>query len=851
MKDSWKTLYPFESRFVSIRGLQYHYLDEGQGDPLILLHGNPTWSFFYRDLIKGLRPDYRVLAPDHIGCGLSEKPADGDYPFTLQRRAEDLRDFLDTLGLKQNLSLVLHDWGGMIGMLYATRHPERVKRLIILNTSAFRLPREKPLPVSLRLSRTPLGALLIRGLNAFSLGASYFCARKKMPSLVRQGYLAPYANWDQRRAVLRFVQDIPLNPSDSAYPLVAEVERNLSQFRDRPILICWGGKDFVFDRSFLNRWVQYLPQAEVHEFPEAGHYLLEDAAEEVLETILPFLQKNPLATIRFETPNENVARHIDIQAESEPDRPALILTRRVRKGKLLQAKRISFRELREKTDRLSRGLQEFGIGKGVRTVLMVKPSEEFFTLVFALFKAGAIIVMIDPGIGLKNLKKCLEEAQPQAFIGIPKANVARVLFAWGRKSLRTKVQVGGIKWPGMLSLKEIERAGMDSEKEAFLPQGASALAAILFSSGSTGVPKGAIYTHGIFSAQVEALKRVFGIRPGEIDLPTFPLFALFDPALGMTAVIPDMDPTRPGQVDPENIVEAIHSFQVTNMFGSPALLDRVGRFGAPRGITFPTLKRVLSAGAPVAAAILDTFSKMLPQDAEIFTPYGATEALPVAVIGSKEVLSETREQTERGAGVCVGRPVADIKIFIIPIRDESIENWSDELILAPGKVGEIVVRGPVVSASYYRRPQSNLLAKIRGRSGEVFHRMGDLGYFDDKGRLWYCGRKSQRVSLKEKELFTDPCEGIFNAHPKVKRTALVGAERGVERFPVLCVELEEGVIASDKDRIQRELLEMATAWEMTREIHTVLFHPSFPVDIRHNAKIFREKLAEWAGGKLH
>jgi acyl-CoA synthetase (AMP-forming)/AMP-acid ligase II len=270
-------------------------------------------------------------------------------------------------------------------------------------------------------------------------------------------------------------------------------------------------------------------------------------------------------------------------------------------------------------------------------------------------------------------------------------------------------------------------------------------AAILFTSGSTGVPKGAVYSHGNFAAQVEALRELYTIQPGEIDLPTFPLFALFAPALGMTSVLPEMDFTRPAQVDPHKIIAAIQTFEITSMFGSPALLNRVSLYGREHGITLPSLQRVISAGAPVPATVLERFTTMLANGAQIFTPYGATEALPVCSIGSAEILGETRALTEQGQGICVGRPVAGIELEIITISDEPIIRWDDSLRLPASAIGEIAVKGAQVTSSYHNRPSSTALAKISDPRGGFYHRMGDLGYRDERGRIWFCGRKSHRV----------------------------------------------------------------------------------------------------------
>jgi haloalkane dehalogenase len=284
-------------QLVIRNGLKYAYQDEGQGDPVVMVHGNPTWSFYFRDLMAGLRDRYRVIAPDHIGCGMSDKPGDDRYDYTLASRVEDLETLLEHLGLRENITLVLHDWGGMIGMAWASRHPERVRRLVVLNTAAFLLPPGKALPWQLRLVRnTPLGPLLVRGFNAFSRGLVRDCVMKPLRPEVRNAYLAPYDTWAHRIAVLRFVQDIPLRPGDRAYDLVRSVMDGLERFRSVPLLICWGQKDFVFDDAFLQEWQRRFPKAEVRRFPDAGHLVLEDAGDEILPLVRDFLQRHPIVS---------------------------------------------------------------------------------------------------------------------------------------------------------------------------------------------------------------------------------------------------------------------------------------------------------------------------------------------------------------------------------------------------------------------------------------------------------------------------------------------------------------------------------------------------------------------------
>ncbi len=547
--------------------------------------------------------------------------------------------------------------------------------------------------------------------------------------------------------------------------------------------------------------------------------------------------------VKTEDPSVNIASSLSDMALQQPD--SLAIAAPPRKGASPDTYvRWTYRELNDASDRVARGLPPYGIQKGTRTIVMVKPSLELFALTFGLFKLGAIPVLMDPGIGARNLGLCLEEAEPEAFIGIPKAHLARKLFGWGRKTIRSLVTVGPRLFWGGATLQQVMSAGADIPGEKIAPTRSDDVAAILFTSGSTGVPKGVVYQHGNFVAQVEAIRNLYDIRPGEVDLPTFPLFGLFDPALGMSTVIPDMDPTRPARVDPRRILPAMEAFGVTNMFGSPALLNTLGRYGEKHGVRIPGLKRVISAGAPVSLPVMERLLKLLDEDSHVVTPYGATESLPVTSIGSDEIFGESDlpSQTLAGKGVCVGRPLPGVEISIVPVSDQPEK---DLRVLPSGETGEVVVQSLMTTRSYYNRPRSTEEAKIPMAGGGVAHRMGDLGFMDEKGRLWFCGRKSQRVITSSETLFTVPCELVFNGHPSVFRSALVGVEKGGDVIPVICVELEPGKKVSTEELCDRALSQPHTAG-----IETFLIHPGFPVDIRHNAKIRREELRLWAAERL-
>lgn len=542
----------------------------------------------------------------------------------------------------------------------------------------------------------------------------------------------------------------------------------------------------------------------------------------------------------------NIAARLPVLARENPDQIAIRCPGRAGAGGMARYDvQLSYAQLDARSDAIAAGLAANGIGRGVRSVVMVRPGPEFFLLMFALFKIGAVPVLVDPGIDKRALKQCLDEAQPQAFIGITLAHVARKLLGWARSADRLVTVGPRLGWGGS-TLAQVEAAGAGAGPQ-LAATGGDEEAAILFTSGSTGVPKGVVYRHRHFTGQIELLRNAFGDSAGGIDLPTFPPFALFDPALGLTSIIPDMDPTRPAKADPRKLHDAIRRFGVTQLFGSPAVMKVLVEHGQP----LPGIRQAMSAGAPVPPDTVARVRALLPADANFWTPYGATECLPVAVVEGR-TLEATRAATEAGAGTCVGDVVAPNQVRIIAITDAPLARWADVHELPAGQIGEITVAGPTATDSYFNRPQATAAAKIAETladgSTRIVHRMGDVGYFDAQGRLWFCGRKTHRVQTAAGELYTEQAEPVFNTVPGVRRTALVGVGAPGAQRPVLCYELEPGV--RDGAPIVQALRAAGATHAHTAGIDDFLRHRAFPVDIRHNAKIGREKLAAWAASEL-
>jgi olefin beta-lactone synthetase len=510
---------------------------------------------------------------------------------------------------------------------------------------------------------------------------------------------------------------------------------------------------------------------------------------------------------------------------------------------------ISFKELDGESSDIASGLKQYGLKKGTRVLLFIPFSIKFISTCFALFKAGAVPILIDSGLGKRNIIKCVNETKAQGIIASPAVHLASKFFQKSFRHIKHRIHTGSSwLWKGFT----LEDLGNIAELNfTYNDTLSSDPAAILFTSGSTGSPKGVVYTHGMFSHQLDVLRSCYKIQPGEVDLSTFPLFSLFGVGIGMTSILPEMDFTCPAKVDPKKILDTVTKYNVTSGFGSPALWNTISRYCISRKQDISSLNRILMAGAPIPCSLIERFDQILKPEAKIHTPYGATEALPVTTIERKEILADNLKQ---GYGVCVGHTVPDIELRIITITDDSIPEWDDSMELTHGKIGEIVVKAPWVTQNYFNCDEATRFAKIKDPGGNVlWHRMGDVGYIDKKGRLWFCGRKSQRVCTPKETLFTVPCEGVFNIHHKVKRSALVGIGKNKNQRPVIIIEPEQfSALKSNSasNLLIKELLDLGNQHKHTHQIKDFLIYQSFPVDIRHNAKIFREKLSLWATRKI-
>jgi len=550
--------------------------------------------------------------------------------------------------------------------------------------------------------------------------------------------------------------------------------------------------------------------------------------------------------------NANVGARLSIQAALAPDAIAIASPRgshRQRDHRSYDT--ITMAELERRSASIAAGLQGMGIGPGKRIALLVRFNEDFIALVFAVLKSGSTLILIDPGMGRKNLIECLAATRPDGFIAIPMAHAILRFFRSRFPSANLNVTAG--RWfPGLPSVT-LGRLEKESANGLRLPvTKLDDPAAIIFTTGSTGPPKGVLYTHGTFNAQIDQVAGHYGIQPGGRDLSCFPLFGLFNAVMGTTTILPDMNPIRPADVDPVRLLDAIDQWQINQSFGSPALWTKVGGFCAKSGRRVESLQRVLSAGAPVPPRVLEQVRNAMHVNGYMYTPYGATEALPIASIESRSVLQETALKTRQGAGTCVGSKFSGIRWRVIAIDDRPIKNIDEAREMPLGEIGELMVCGAVVSKQYVTREDQNANHKVRD-GDEVWHRMGDVGYLDEQDRFWFCGRKSHRVVSNSRVLFTETIEAIANSHPEVYRSALIGTGDRFSQSPLVILEPWPKPTHDrklDDAQLSQAVVEQLQKNPRSNDVKRVVVYPGkLPTDIRHNSKIFREKLTEWANKK--
>ena len=536
----------------------------------------------------------------------------------------------------------------------------------------------------------------------------------------------------------------------------------------------------------------------------------------------------------------NIAHRIQQVAQRIPDKTSVMFSERQSDGSY-QYPSYTFKQFEERSNQFANKLTSLGIKPGMRTLLFVKPCLDFSIITFALFKIGAIPVLIDPGMGIKNLLKSIKQVKPEAMVSIGLVHWIRRFKSAPFENIQVKVSLQKVGFSTEYIYKDLDQMSKSFE---IYPAKDSDYSAILFTSGGTGIPKGVLYTHGILNAQTDALQKMFSLDETQKDLPGFPLFALFTLAMGMTSVVPDMDPTKPAQCDPAKLVKNILDNNITFVAGSPSIWQKVGKYCLEKNITLPSVKQVVMFGAPVRTEIHEMFKKILV-NGDTYTPYGATESLPVSLISGTEILDGKANATKLGAGTCIGKAVPGIEIKIINTSDIPETHLNE---MKSGDIGEIIVSGLQVTPAYFEMPEETQKAKIIV-DGKLWHRIGDVGYLDQQNNLWFLGRKTHRVKVDSSTThYSIRVEAIFNQHPEIKRSALIQILKNNSVTPALAIERHDGQ-TSLSESFKKDLEQLAESSAHTRMIHDFFLHPSFPVDVRHNIKIDRSKLSKWAQQK--
>lgn len=546
----------------------------------------------------------------------------------------------------------------------------------------------------------------------------------------------------------------------------------------------------------------------------------------------------------------NLAETVREVAAKYPERIAVIEPDGFAADGKRKYKHFTYAQLTKDAESLAPGLRELGINEGTRIVCMTPPSYEACVVGLALQRVGAFTLWIDPSVGYLNVAERLSRIKPEAFVGIPAAFFGRTVFGWGTRFSKKSIVINGF-FPGAKTLASLYRNAPEKpEKPNVSPD---APCTVLYTTGSTGPAKPALYLHRNYVNVYRISHKSWRFDPGNnppVDMAVFPAFFFIAISAGGTMVVPPIKfpGETPAKAKPKALLEVINDCGVQSCFASPVLLENMARYAVENGIKTPTLTRVIGGGAPIFASVKRALLEMMGKDGQVFANYGATEALPSTEMGAQEALEETFPLTDKGAGICVGRPFEGVKVRIVRIVDGIINSIEETERLAVGEIGEIIVRSKHISPMYYLDDESTRKNKVSDTNGQ-WHRLGDSGYIDDKGRVWTCGRVGQRVKSKDGDVFPLLAEPIFDSHPQVHRSGLVGIAMNGSIEPVICVQLKPGHSGTQKD-IRKQLLELATQYSATSIVKHVLFTEKLPVDPRHNSKIERPALAKWAAKKL-
>jgi acyl-coenzyme A synthetase/AMP-(fatty) acid ligase/pimeloyl-ACP methyl ester carboxylesterase len=810
-------------------GRTFHVLDNGVEGPtitLVCVHGNPSWSYLWRDLLAHPPAGARVIALDQLDMGYSERTG---RTRRLDQRVEDLCALTDSLDIQGPVVTVAHDWGGPISLGWAHRHRDRLSGIVLSNTAVHQPP-GSPAPRLIRLARSgPLLGPVAERTSAFVRGAVDL-ARERPPAEVREAYLAPYATQERRAAVADFVADIPLEPDHPSAAALDRIAAQLDDLGNVPALLAWGPSDPVFSDVYLHDLEVRLPKAVTHRFVGARHYVPEEVR--FAEAVAAWVDQLDAPAVEPERVVREPLWH-GLTRRVGDDAPAVVEMTEHGAGRS-----ISFADLGVEVDRVAAGLSAAGVRSGDRVSLLVPPGVDLTICLYALWKMGAVAVVADAGLGLRGMGQALQSAAPDYLIGIPRALVAARAMGW--PGLRIAVETPSDLTRKALAiwstLDELRRLG-DGQPAPPEPE-PDDLAVVVFTSGATGPAKGVRYRHWQAQAQRDALMALYDIGPDDRLVAAFAPFALYGPAMGISSVVPDMEITAPGSLGAGALGDAAAAIDATLVFASPAALANIhataDELTNSHREALAKVRLLMSAGAPVSPRLLQQVAPLMP-NAEPHTPYGMTEVLPVADITLAEILEATD-----GRGVCVGQPLAEVSILIDPLDD--VGTPVGEPATTPGVSGEVLIRAAHVKDAYDRL----WVTQHASAQPAGWHRSGDVGHLDTEGRLWIEGRLAHVISSERGPIAPVAIEHAAQTVEGVDLAAAVGVgPTGAQR--VVVVVATSGV---RRPRLASQGLADQVRSAVDHDVAAVLEAPSLPVDKRHNSKINRARVAEWASGVL-
>jgi cis-3-alkyl-4-acyloxetan-2-one decarboxylase / olefin beta-lactone synthetase len=820
----------------------WHVLDNGVHHPvgtLLCVHGNPTWSYLWRGLLASAPPGWRVVAPDQLGMGYSQRPASGRR---LRQRVSDLAGLTEALGVDGPVVTVGHDWGGPISLGWGLAHAQQLLGVVLANTAVV-LPAEDRGPALIRLARLPFlrEALCVR--TPVFVRAASALSRPALPSDVRRALARPYAGAARRQAVGDFVADIPFGAAHPSRPALEAIAAGAGSI-DVPALLLWGPRDPVFGEQHLRDLRRRLPQAQLHRYEGASHLVTEDAPQ-YAEAVARWVADLTAADRKPASPSGAAP------PASAPERRALWSALAARADDPGQAvvevggRGLSWADLYRRVGQLAAGLWAAGVRPGDRVAMLLPPSPELTAVVYALWRMGAVVVVADRGLGFAGVRRALRSAAVDHVIGTPTGlAAARLMRLPGRRiaagaNSAISRRVLGVEH----HLDDLARLGRGTA----LPGEPSPEqdCAVVFTSGATGPAKGVVYRHRQVLAQLELLASTYGLTPADRLVAAFAPFALLGPALGIGSAVPDIDVTAPATLTAATLAEAAIAVEGTVVFASPAALRSVSASAAGLSVeqraALGRVRLLISAGAPVPATLLHSMSAVLPM-AQAHTPYGMTEVLPVTDVSLEEI-----DSAGAGEGVCVGRPLPGVDVAVSPLSTSGVADAP--LTTTPETTGEVCVRAAHVMDRY-----DALWWTQRNSSRDPgWHRTGDVGHLDRHDRLWIEGRLSHVVTTAAGALTPVAVEQRVEALDTAAAAAAVGVGPPGAQVVVVVV-VPAGRSSSGAGGAAPSLASAALTDSVRKvagvEVAAVLVRRQLPMDIRHAAKVDRRELAEWAAGVL-